>query len=160
MARITVEMISQKEFTLEPKGYNRDEVDNFLDAICEEFDQMEKEIHELRQKNASVRPAAAVSGQAPASGVSDEDENSFREILEMARKVKDETIQKAREDAAAIRAKAEAEATERLDGLNEKRDELTREVADLKETAARYRKDFEALLQAQQEALEKAEHLF
>ena len=157
MPRITIQEISQKEFSTEAKGYNRGEVDDFLDAIMDEMEAMEKEINELRQKNAVVRPAET---PPDGTGVSAEDENSFREILEMARKVKDETIQKAKEDAEAIRAKAEVEATERLDGLSDKRDTLEKEVADLKEAAAAYRRDFEALLQAQQEALEKASHLF
>jgi hypothetical protein len=78
----------------------------------------------------------------------------------MAATVKEETIRKAREDAEAIRLKAETEATERLDGLAEERDALEKEVAALKKTAADYRRDFEALLHAQQDALEKAEGLF
>ena len=71
-----------------------------------------------------------------------------------------ETIRKATEDAEAIRAKAEAEATERLDGLSEERDALTRQISELKATAASYRQQFEQLLAAQQEALEKATELF
>ncbi|MCR5296763.1 MAG: DivIVA domain-containing protein [Clostridiales bacterium] len=156
MEKITVDLISRKEFSISSKGYNQTEVDNFLDDICEEMERMENEIMELRQKTTAVRPAAP----APVSGVSAEDENSFREILEMARQVKDDTIRKAREDAEAIRAKAETEAAERLDGLEEEQKALKQEVADLKAAAADYRAKFEALLQAQQEALEKASDLF
>ena len=156
MEKITVDLISRKEFSLSSKGYNQAEVDDFLDAICEEMERMENEIMDLRQKTTVVRPAAP----APVSAVSAEDENSFREILEMARQVKDETIRKAKEDAEAIRAKAETEAAERLDGLSEEREALTKEVAALKTAATDYRTKFEALLQAQQEALEKASDLF
>ena len=156
MEKITVDLISRKEFSISSKGYNQTEVDNFLDDICEEMERMENEIMDLRQKTTAVRPAAP----APVSGVSAEDENSFREILEMARQVKDDTIRKAREDAEAIRAKAETEAAERLDGLAEEQKTLKQEVADLKAAASDYRAKFEALLQAQQEALEKASDLF
>ena len=155
MARVTVDLISSKEFSLENKGYNRQEVDNFLDDICEEMERMEAEIKDLRQKTTAVRPAAPAAG-----GVSAQDESSFREILEMAKKVKDDTIQKAKEDAEAIRVKAETEAQERLDGLSGEREALTRQVAELKTAAAEYRTRFEELLQAQQEALEKASDLF
>lgn len=157
MERITVDLISSKEFTTENRGYNRKEVDEFLDDVCDEMERMEAEIQDLRQKNTAVRENAA---PAASSGVSAQDENRFREILEMAATVKEETIRKAKEDAEAIRARAEAEATERLDGLKEEREALVKEVAGLKETAAAYRKQFEALLQAQQEALEKAADLF
>ena len=157
MEKITVELIAHKEFSISSKGYNQAEVDNFLDDICEEMERMEKEITELRQKTTAVRPAAP----APVtSGVTEEQERSFREVLEMAMQVKDDTIRKAREDAEAIRAKAETEAAERLDGLNEEKEALTKEVAELKTAGADYRAKFEALLQAQQEALEKAAELF
>ena len=155
MARITVEEISRKEFSFANKGYNQKEVDDFLDDICEEMERMEAEIKDLRQKTTIVKPAAAA-----AAGMSAQDENSFREILEMARKVKDETIQKAKEDAEAIRVKAETEAQERLDGLIGERETLNHQLDELKAAAKAYRKDFEALLQAQQEALEKASDLF
>jgi len=157
MERITVEMIADKEFTIESRGYSRDEVDGFLDQICEEMERMNNEIQDLRQKTTIVRPAVP---EAESSGVSRENESKFREILETAVQVKDEILRKAREDAEAIRMKAETEAKERLDGLAGERERLEQEVAALKETAAEYRRKFEELLNAQQEALEKATGLF
>ena len=154
MARITVEEISRKEFSFANKGYNQKEVDDFLDDICDEIERMENEIMDLRQKTTVVR------NETPNSTVSAENEQSFREVLAMAVQVKEETIRKAKEDAEAIRAKAETEATEKLDGLSDERKALEAEVETLKKAAADYRAEFEALLQAQQEALEKASDLF
>ena len=116
---------------------------------------MENEIMDLRQKTTAVRSADQENG-----GISAENEQSFREVLTMAVQVKEETLRKAREDAEAIRAKAETEATERLNGLSEERKRLETEVAALRRAAADYRTQFEALLQAQQEALEKAQGLW
>ena len=155
MPRITVDEISRKEFSFANKGYNQKEVDDFLDDICDEMERMESEIMDLKQKTSVVRPVS----QEPAA-VSAENEQSFREVLAMAVQVKEEAIRKAKEDAEAIRTKAENEAAERLDGLSEERKELEQEVAALRKTAADYRARFEALLQAQQEALEKASDLF
>ena len=157
MERITADMIAEKEFSIESKGYNREEVDSFLDAICEEMDRLNNEIYDLRQKTTIVRPAAPA---AETPGASQEDSSRFREILEMAATVKEETIRKAREDAEAIRLKAQTEASERLEGLAEERERLETEVTALKTAAADYRKKFEELLHAQQEALEKASGLF
>ncbi len=159
MERVTVDLISTKEFSHVSKGYNPKEVDEFLDDICDEMERMEAEIKDLRQKTTVVRPAQPAAAAAPAEPGEDVT-SQFREILTTAQQVKEETIRKAKEDAEAIRAKAEAEATERLDGLNEERDTLTRQISELKTTAANYRKQFEELLQAQQEALEKAAELF
>lgn len=156
MERITSEVIAEKEFTIANRGYNQEEVDTFLDLICEELDRLNNDIQDMRQKTTMVRPSAP----AAESSVSREDENKFREILEMAATVKEETIRKAREDAEAIRLKAETEANERLNGLAEEREVLEKEVNALKETAAEYNRQFEELLHAQQEALEKATGLF
>lgn len=155
MERITADLIAEKEFSIESRGYNREEVDTFLDAICEEMDRLTAEVEDLRQK-PPLRPQV----KEEASGVSREDENRFREILELAAQVKEETARKAKEDAEAIRAKAQAEATERLEGLAAEEAALQKKVEDLKTVAAEYRQRFEALLRAQQEALEKAEGLF
>ena len=154
MPRITVDEISRKEFSFANKGYNQKEVDDFLDDICDEIERMENEIMDLRQKTTAVRPAQEDTG------VSAENEESFRDVLALAVQVKEETLRKAREDAEAIRTKAETEANERLNGLSDERKTLEAEVAALKKTAADYRAQFEALLQAQQEALEKASDLF
>ncbi len=160
MERITVEVISNKEFATVSRGYDKQQVDEFLDDVCDEMERMEAEIKDLRQKTTVVKTGATAPEKEAPAAVSRENEASFREILEMAQKVKDETIKKAREDAEAIRARAEAEATDRLDGLNEEKDSLTRQVSALKAAAADYRTRFEQLLQAQQEALEKASELF
>ena len=155
MPRITVDEISRKEFSFANKGYNQKEVDDFLDDICDEMERMENEIMDLKQKTSVVRTAPQES-----SAVSPENEQSFREVLAMAVQVKEETLRKAKEDAEAIRAKAETEAAERLDGLSDERKSLEEEVAALRKTAENYRTQFEALLQAQQEAIEKASDLF
>ena len=109
-------------------------MDTFLDLICEELDRLNNEIQDLRQKTTIVSPVGAWGRIV----VSQEDENKFREILEMAATVKEETIRKAREDAEAIRLKADTEANERLNGLAEEREVLEKEVNALKDTAAEY----------------------
>ena len=66
MAKITVEEISQKEFSYANKGYNQKEVDDFLDDICDEIERMENEIMDLRQKTTVVRPQPRrIRGSAP-----------------------------------------------------------------------------------------------
>ena len=157
MERITADVIADKEFTIETRGYSREEVDPFLALICEELDRLNDEIQDLHQKTTIVRQPAPA---AESAGASREDEGRFREILEMAATVKEETIRKAREDAEAIRLKAETEASERLNGLAEEREALEKEVAALKETAAEGRRKCEERLHAQQDALEKAAGLF
>ena len=169
--QITVEMIDTKEFKIKPRGYDQQEVDDFLDAIGDEMVRQLDTIQSLQQqlqqaKAARPQPQPEAPTQvlkpvqpkpAPASAPASD---SFREILEMAQKVKDETIAEAQRKADAIVDEANTQASARLSSLEKEKDALTREVAALKAAASEYRAKFEALLQAQQEAMEKAADLF
>ena len=166
--QITIEMIETKEFKTKPRGYDPQEVDEFLDAICDEMARQLDEIQSLQQQLAAAKAARpAPVTEAPTqqikpvvarpAAVPDSD---FREILEMAQKVKNETIAAAEAKAAAFVAKAEEEAADKLGSLSEEKEKLTGQVEALKTAAAEYRAQFEALLQAQQEAMEKASDLF
>ncbi len=166
--QITIEMIETKEFKTKPRGYDPQEVDEFLDAICDEMARQLDEIQALQQQLNAAK-AARPAVEAPTTQVKPVQvkpapaavpDDSFREILEMAQKVKNETIAAAEAKAAAIVAQAEEEAKKKLGSLSEEKEKLTGEVSALKAAAAEYRTKFESLLQAQQEALEKATELF
>ena len=170
--QITIEMIETKEFKTKPRGYDPQEVDEFLDAICDEMARQLDEIQSLQQQLAAAKAARPAPAPAPVTeaptqqikpvtaGPAAVPDSDFREILEMAQKVKNETIAAAEAKAAAIVAKAEEEAADKLGSLSEEKEKLTDQVEALKTAAAEYRAKFEALLQAQQEAMEKASDLF
>ncbi|MBQ8653636.1 MAG: DivIVA domain-containing protein [Clostridia bacterium] len=166
--QITVEMIDTKEFKIKPRGYDQQEVDDFLDAIGDEMVRQLDTIQSLQQQLQLAKSARPAVTEAPTQAfkpvqpapVAAVPTDSFREILEMAQKVKDETIAEAQRKAEAILAEAQVKASQRLENLDEEKAALTREVDALKAAAAEYRAKFEALLQAQQEALEKAADLF
>ena len=161
MERLTVEAISRKEFSISSNGYNSREVDNFLDDICDEMDRLNEEIKQLKQQNTAVYTAPKQEPtQAAKTSMDDRTKDRLVEMLELAARLKDETISKAEEEADAIRTRATAEASERLKGLDEEKTRLEGQVETLKTVAADYRAKFEQLLQAQQEALDKATGLF
>ena len=156
--QITIEMIESKEFKIKPRGYDQQEVDEFLDAICDEMAAQQDQIRALQQQLMSAQ--AKRPAPAPAPAVTPDATGALQEILEMAQKVKAETIAAAEKQAEEIIAKAQAQADSQLKNLQNDRDSLTRQVTELKAAAAEYRTRFEALLQAQQEAIEKAADLF
>lgn len=161
MERLTVEAISRKEFSISSNGYNSREVDNFLDDICDEMDRLNEEIKQLKQQNTAVYTAPKQEpAQAAKTSMDDRTKDRLVEMLELAARLKDETISKAEEEADAIRTRATAEASERLKGLDEEKTRLEGQVETLKTVAADYRTKFEQLLQAQQGALDKATGLF
>lgn len=170
---VTIEMIETKEFKVIARGYDPKEVDEFLDDIMDEMARQLDEIQSLQQQLATakaaqnvpaatqvVRPVQASPYAAPKAAPVEVPDKAFREILEMAQKVKDETIAKARNEAEEIRIKAQEQADAQLKGLDEEKGKLTQQVTNLRAAAADYRSRFEALLQAQQEAIEKASDLF
>lgn len=158
--QITIEMIESKEFKIKPRGYDQQEVDEFLDAICDEMAAQQDQIQALQQQLMSAQAKRLAPAPAPAPAVTPDATGALQEILEMAQKVKAETIAAAEKQAEEIIAKAQAQADSQLKNLQNDRDSLTRQVTELKAAAAEYRTRFEALLQAQQEAIEKAADLF
>ena len=160
--RITIEVIESKEFGRENGGYSCKEVDRFLDQICDEMANLQDEIDNLTRQLAVAEARAKMTPPAPvqapvASAVPD---SEFREILEMAHRVKSETIANAEQKAAEIVANAEAEAKAQLSSIQAERDALTAQVDDLKLAGMELREKIAAVLKAQQEALDKSADLF
>ena len=106
---ITVPMIEEKEFKTKVRGYDPVEVDEFLDEICDEMIVMQEEIARLQAQLAQtkrdmayVQPAPQRPAPAPAQDVSE----SAQKLMANAQRLYDETIAQAREEAAAIVARA------------------------------------------------------
>ncbi len=146
--RITVDTILDKKFGNVAKGYNPKEVDNFLDEICDELDRRDAEMNALRKQLSDAQASSAAAASAPAFSAaktsaaqpmseSSADE-SFREILEMAKRVKDQTIADAQTKASQIIANAEAEAQKQMGDLLAQKDALTKQVDELKASAKAY----------------------
>ena len=160
--QLTIDEIVSKSFAAERDGYRKEEVDTFLDIICDELEREQAEIESLQQQLNDARAAAVMAARPnvdrpqPASASADQ---QFREILETAERVKKETIQQAQEKADAILADAESQARARLGNLMDERDSLTRQVEALKATVSEYRTRCSAMLKAQQEALDRTADL-
>ena len=157
LPRITIKEIEEKEFNIvRTDGYDPQEVDEYLDRIMDEMARQIDEIAMLRQElqAAKARPVvqAPVQPVQPVQPVRQQPGGAGQalEILEMAQRVKEETIAKAQKEADEMIAEAKVRAEE----------QLTAEVERLKTLATEYRAHFEALLQAQKEALDKAADLF
>ncbi len=145
--RITVDTILDKKFGNVAKGYNQKEVDNFLDEICDEFDRRDAEMNALRKQlsdaqassAAASSPAFSSAKKAAVQPMSESSaDESFREILEMAKRVKDQTIADAQTKASQILANAEAEAQKQMGDLLAQKDALTKQVDELKASAKAY----------------------
>ncbi|MBQ2952960.1 MAG: DivIVA domain-containing protein [Clostridia bacterium] len=154
--RLTITDIETKNFRCEAYGYEQRDVDEFLDCICDEMEVLQGEIAELKQQldyaRAETRKAEAASGfVTPAASAPDQ---TFREILEMAQRVKDQTIADAQRRAEEIVADATAQAAATLGNLESERDRLQAIVTTLRSRAAGYRDAMFGLMAEHQVALE------
>ena len=171
---ITVEMIETKEFKTKVRGYDPAEVDEFLDAICDEMVAMEEQIEVLTQrlaeKNANqVRPVKAEPVPAPVaqpvaqpvaaapSMLDREKQETLSSLLINAQKVADQTVAEAHARAEAILADAQKKADTQLATLTGDRTSLIAEVESLKKAAADYKARFVKLIQDQQKLLADTE---
>ncbi len=161
--KITIETIETKEFRVAARGYNQHEVDEFLDSICDELERLETEMDALRTENDRLKnqvvpqttQAVPVAAPAPAAGA----DGTFREILEMAQRVKEQTIADAKAKADEIIKNAEIEARARLGGLMEEKEKLEGELDGVKQAAKAYKEKFADLLALAHDALDAADEL-
>lgn len=161
MARVTIEQIETKEFTITNKGYDGQEVDEFLDAIMDEMALMLDEIARLKQELAAAKARPVM--QTPPPVQQEQPANNATkalEILEMAQQLKNDTLARAQQEADEILASARAKASEQVGDLATMRDRINEEINTLKATAADYRARFQAMLQQQMEVMEKTNDLF
>ncbi|MBA2875497.1 cell division regulator GpsB [Thermaerobacillus caldiproteolyticus] len=53
--KLTAKDILEKEFKVSMRGYNQDEVDQFLDIIIKDYETFQQEIEELQQENMRLK---------------------------------------------------------------------------------------------------------
>jgi len=168
--RITIELIEQKEFKQKVRGYDPEEVDAFLDDICDEMIALQDEIDELHQQLAqkptapAARPEVAYAEEPKPvqkeKTFSDDDTESLKAILLNAQKVADQTVKEAHERADAIVEKAQTDADKKLGNLEDEHIRLQNEIEILKNAAKDYRDRFTQLLEDQKHVLTAQKELF
>ena len=167
---ITVTMIEEKEFKTKVRGYDPVEVDEFLDAICDEMIEMQGTIQTLReqlkQKSEQVSSSYAPlpvshlpqSIPAPAPFKTEslpQDIIAAQKLLEKTQQSCSEILTDAKKRAENLLKKAEDQLPDPdLLDLQSEKDGLMEEIERLKEEAAGFRKRFQSMLQDQNEILQ------
>ncbi len=157
---ITVPMIEEKEFKTKVRGYDPVEVDEFLDAICDEMIVMQEEIANLQARLAQASRNLAYTQPAPqrpapAAPAVDASE-SAQKLIANAQRLYDETIAEAKREAAEIVANATAKAgNEETQALTQERDALQAQVNELRAAARSYRERLLSVMQEQRQALDR-----
>lgn len=167
---ITITMIEEKEFKTKVRGYDPLEVDEFLDAICDEMENQNQTIQQLRdqlkqQQQAPapympvvVPPTAPIAPLYPVKASEPEipsDLKTAKLLLEKTQKACDEAIAAAHKRAEDVVKQAEASMPDpELDALEEKKARLQQEVAALEIDAQKFRTRFQSMLKDQIDILD------
>lgn len=168
---LTIDDILDKEFALKGGGYDRDDVDQFLDEICDEMTNLQNSIADLESKlnNAEAAlqqaqeeaaAAAAAPAQAPAAPEQPNLGTTLESMFRRAGLVADDTVKEAEEKATGIVKEAEEKASQILDEAMEERETIRKSLVDLKASAAAYRASYLEMLDKHRQALEETNGIF
>lgn len=102
---IDIKNINEITFTQSFRGYNTEEVDDFLDDLYEEASQNNREIEELKKKLKALE-----SGESPGGGISQEEAYA---VISNAQEEADKIIEAARRKAHALIESAEKHINEK-----------------------------------------------
>lgn len=168
---ITVTMIEEKEFKTSVRGYDKKDVDEFLDEICDEMISQQDTIAALREKVKQLESAASFAPPAPApalplaptvaprANVLPVDIESAQKLLAETQRACDETMADAKKRADSIIEDAHKLAEEiapdpGLTDLEAKRDAVREEIETLKKEMDAFRARMKSLLTNQSDLLE------
>ena len=166
---LTIDDILDKEFALKGGGYDRDDVDQFLDEICDEMTNMQNYIADLEGKlnraeealeQAQTEAVAAPAQEVPAQQAEPNLGATLESMFRRAGLVADDTVKEAEEKAQGIIKEAEEKASQILDDAQEERETIRKSLSDMKAAAGTYRRSFLEMLNKHREALESTTGIF
>ena len=138
--------IENKKFQKQMKGYNVDEVDEFLDQLTVDYEKLYKE-------NATLKEEVETNKKDLEHYKSIE--RTLQNTLVMAQTTADDIKNVAKQQAEQLVRDAQADAQKAVDELNRLESEKKREYDDLKKQLDIYKAKMEALLISQLELLKE-----
>ncbi len=170
---LTLDTIVNKVFTVvqNGSGYNRNEVDDFLDEILEEMENREAETAELKKQigtlqdelRAAEAKASAVAS-APAAPVMPAEDSrysteSFELVLTKAKGAYEEILRDADSRAAEIVKKANEDAVEIRTNAQKEITDLSDRLANLKRQTSDYYNQVKRALDRQNQSMDDLKNL-
>lgn len=140
--------IHNKEFSSGFRGYNVDEVNEFLDQIIKDFELMIKEKREIEERMSLLTERL--------DHYKNLEENLSKSIL-VAQETAEEVRTNARKESQLILKEAEKNADRIINEALAKSRKVAIEIEELKKRASVYRMRFRTLLEAQLEMLENGD---
>lgn len=154
---LTPELVRSVDLKEGWRGYNRDQVDDFLDRVAATMEALNQEIVRLHEE---------ISQREAKIAINSDNEETLKKALLIAQRAADETLASAQARAKAQLAEAEDQALEIIDAerrrtaeemraLVERRDVIAADVAAIEQFEVEYRQRLRAVIEADLVALEK-----
>ena len=164
---LTIDDIYDKEFALKGGGYDRNDVDQFLDEICDEMANMLEHIEKLEkdlQKAQMEVEAAKASAQTAAPVVVKTEpvartSETLEGILLSAQRLADEAVENAKNKAQTIVKEAEEKAEQIVDEARTEKEMLSGKLDGMRKSVAEYKKSFQGLIEKYKTLLENEDFL-
>lgn len=127
--------VRQQQFKLKFRGFDIEEVDNYLELIAVELEELNKENDSLKSEIKKMAQEIEEYKKA---------ENDFRRMISSAQDFRKDAIEKANQESQLIIKQAEMKAAETLKGAEEKIAKIEKDIDGLKAQ----KRQFEVLLRA------------
>lgn len=137
---LTVLDIANKEFKTSIRGYNQDEVDEFLDEVMRDYEALIRENDELRQNTSGMGEKLEQYRTL---------EQTLQSTLVVAQTTADEMKQAARKEAELVVREAEARARDLIQKAEAEVDRQRVEIERLKRDSDQFRARIRSLLESQ-----------
>jgi len=139
--------IQNKEFSRSFRGYNENEVDEFLDKIIEDYEKLTNENIELKEKNRLLLEQLEKYNNL---------ENTLKETLIMAQTTAEEVTANAKKEAELIIQEAEEKGRKIIEAANQEALKVQQEYENTKRDLHIFKTRFKTLLEAQLDALNES----
>ncbi len=148
MLKFSSDDIAQQTFERRFRGYDVDQVEEFLDTVARHWERL---VSELKQTRRELEEANERIDEYR------DREQSLQDSLEMAKNVADEVKQKAERDAELTVADAELEAERILAKAEKQATKLREDIYQLKQQRVRYRAELKSLISSHLEMVDEIE---
>ena len=146
--KITPIDIQQVSFAVRLRGYDRKEVDNFLDLLAKDFEKLIKESQEIKEKMASLENQVMELKKK---------ENTLNSTLIAVQKVVDEMKQNAQKEVGLLIKEAELKAEEITQGAQAERLRLQNDIQDLQKQKVLFLEKIRSVLRTFEKTVELEE---
>ncbi|ACB84902.1 DivIVA domain-containing protein [Natranaerobius thermophilus] len=140
--------IHNKEFSRSFRGYNPDEVNEFLDRVVKDYESIIKKNIELKEEVEKLNNKIEHYQKM---------EETLHNAIVVAQETAEEVKENAQKEAELIKREAQSEANKQIEDAHNKVNKIQQEIEELKKQASAHKTRFKSMLETQLDLLESEE---